>query len=233
MLDNDVLNSILEKISELQKESSSINLRLSNLDFLIKVLTNKISQINNNLNAINDEKLLGLYSKNNTSDTSASNLLITNNLASDTNATKPLINGSITSDTNTEKDKNLNASDLTSEDNKKEFLFTDIEANTDFSKLLEVDESSFKDQVVPVYQRVVDETGKSLFLADVSIISPKEGVIFKSKTNGTGKWTAPIKCGAYRIVISKNKITSYQDVIVDGEKIPLSLQTIILKQSTV
>ena len=54
---------------------------------------------------------------------------------------------------------------------------------------------------VPVIQRVTDNTGKDLFLADVSVIDEDSKVIHKTKTSATGKWQAHLKPGVYNIHI--------------------------------
>jgi len=88
---------------------------------------------------------------------------------------------------------------------------------------------------VPVQQRVVDKNGKSVFLADVSIINSGGEKVFKGRTNGTGKWMAALAPDTYKIVISKResvtkeKVDLIQEIIVDGKTTPLDLQTLIFK----
>ena len=88
---------------------------------------------------------------------------------------------------------------------------------------------------VPVQQRVVDKNGKSVFLADVSIIKSSGEKIFKGRTNGTGKWMAALVPDTYKVIISKResltkeKVDLIQEIIVDGNTTPLDLQTLIFK----
>lgn len=89
---------------------------------------------------------------------------------------------------------------------------------------------------IPVQQRIVDKNGKSVFLADVEITNPDNGEpIFKTRTNGTGKWAASLGVGNYRVVVkkresqSKEKIEVVQDIYVDGSSSPLELKTMIIK----
>lgn len=89
---------------------------------------------------------------------------------------------------------------------------------------------------VPVTQRCVDKNGKSIFLADVEILDMATSqVVFKTRTNGTGKWMASLGIGAYRVTIrkresvSKEKIESVQDVQVDGSSSRLELPMLIIK----
>lgn len=96
---------------------------------------------------------------------------------------------------------------------------------------------SFSGNTIPVTQRVVDANGKSAFLADVEIISLENmQQIFKNRTNGAGKWSAPLSVGSYRVIIhkreslTKDKLEAIQDIKIDGNKSPLELQTIILKK---
>jgi hypothetical protein len=89
---------------------------------------------------------------------------------------------------------------------------------------------------IPVMQRMVDGTGKSLFLADVSIIdNTSMETVFKTRTNGTGKWMASLPVGEYTVVMSKRNATTKepvenrQTIQVDGTKSPLELLTCIIK----
>lgn len=89
---------------------------------------------------------------------------------------------------------------------------------------------------IPVMQRVVDGSGKSLFLADVEVIdlSSMQAVV-RTRTNGTGKWMASLGVGTYRVVIRKieklsgEKKETLQEIMVDGSQSPFELQTIIIK----
>ena len=89
---------------------------------------------------------------------------------------------------------------------------------------------------IPVTQRCVDKNGKSIFLAGVSIINSDTGQsVFQGRTSGTGKWSAPLSIGSYRVTVSKQgssireKIESVQDIHVDGSKSPLDLPMMIIK----
>lgn len=89
---------------------------------------------------------------------------------------------------------------------------------------------------IPTVQRIVDRNGKSVFLADVEIIENTTGnTVFKTRTNGTGKWMASLAIGNYitivrkRESVSKEKIEIKQNIQVDGSKSPLELSTLIIK----
>lgn len=89
---------------------------------------------------------------------------------------------------------------------------------------------------IPVQQRVVDRNGKSIFLADVEIFDLSDGQsIFKTRTNGTGKWVASLGIGSYRVTISKResltkeRVKIDQDITVDGSVSLLELQMLIIK----
>ena len=89
---------------------------------------------------------------------------------------------------------------------------------------------------VPVMQRCVDKNGKSIFLAPVEIVDLSSGqTIFKTRTNGTGKWMASLGIGAYRVTITKQasmnkeKLEAVQDIQVDGAQSPLELPMMIIK----
>lgn len=90
---------------------------------------------------------------------------------------------------------------------------------------------------IPVSQRVVDGNGKSVFLADVEVIDlTTMQPIFKTRTNGTGKWSAPLQAGEYRVNIrkreslTKEKLEVAQDIRVDGSQSPLELSLMIIKK---
>lgn len=89
---------------------------------------------------------------------------------------------------------------------------------------------------IPVQQRIVDKNGKSIFLADVEITDLSTSMpIFKTRTNGTGKWMAALGIGAYQVKIgkrasnSKEKLEAIQDIQVDGSQAPLELPMLIIK----
>jgi hypothetical protein len=91
--------------------------------------------------------------------------------------------------------------------------------------------------VIPIMQRCVDKNGKSIFLADVELTDLSSGQpIFKTRTNGAGKWMASLGIGAYRVVVTKrasaNKgmLEAIQDIQVDGSKSPLELPMVIIKE---
>lgn len=89
---------------------------------------------------------------------------------------------------------------------------------------------------IPVMQRIVDSTGKSIFLADVEISNIDSSMpTVKSRTNGTGKWMATLAPGSYKVVIrkreslTKEKLESVQEISVTGSISPLELQTLIMR----
>lgn len=89
--------------------------------------------------------------------------------------------------------------------------------------------------IVPVQQRVVDKNGKSVFLADVTIIKTNGDKIFKGRTNGTGKWMTTLVPDTYKVVISrrdsftKERVDLSQEIVVDGKTSPLELPMLIFK----
>lgn len=94
--------------------------------------------------------------------------------------------------------------------------------------------STDKDKKVPVTQRVTDNTGKDLFMAEVSILDNKKELVMKTKTNAAGKWQAYLKPGNYSITIiktdtvSKKKIEGYQDISVADTNSAITLKPIII-----
>lgn len=100
------------------------------------------------------------------------------------------------------------------------------------SKSEQLDKGAF-----PVMQRIVDKNGKSVFMAEIEVLDMANGeTVYKTKTNGTGKWSAALPTGDYRIFvrkresISKDKLEVAQDVKVDGSSPTLELQTMIIRQ---
>ena len=100
---------------------------------------------------------------------------------------------------------------------------------------------SFKDaesqNSVPVHQRVVDKNSKAIFLADVEITDLKTMKLFyKTRTNGMGKWMTSLPHGIYRVVINKREsvtkesLSSSQEIKVDGSSSPLELPIVIIRK---
>jgi len=90
---------------------------------------------------------------------------------------------------------------------------------------------------VPVLQRITDQNGKDLFMADVLITDlDTNELVNRSKTNAQGKWQAYLIPGNYSIYISKmssdgvNKIESLQEVEVTPGSKALQLPTAIIKR---
>lgn len=89
---------------------------------------------------------------------------------------------------------------------------------------------------VPVMQRIVDKNGKSIFLADIDIIDNTTTTsVFKTRTNGAGKWMASLPIGEYTVIfrkrdtLTKEPLELTQNIQVDGTKSPLDLPVCIIK----
>ena len=103
-------------------------------------------------------------------------------------------------------------------------------------KEVKQDETQFIDaaSVIPILQRVVDSTGKSVFLADVEITNLQTDIVVaKTRTQGNGKWSSSLPVGKYKVVIrksaAKDKVEVVQEITVDGSQQRIDLQTLILK----
>jgi len=89
--------------------------------------------------------------------------------------------------------------------------------------------------IIPTQQRVVNRNGKSIFLADVEITNIETGESKKTRTNGTGKWSAALTIGNYSVVVKKTESASkeemkvVQTIKVDGKQSPLELNMLIIK----
>ena len=96
------------------------------------------------------------------------------------------------------------------------------------------DDSLKSDSEIPVSQKVVDRVGKAVLLADVEIRNKKTNKIDKIRTNMVGKWMHPLPVGSYDITITKrelnttNKKQVKQTLLVDGTKLPLNLEEIMI-----
>lgn len=89
---------------------------------------------------------------------------------------------------------------------------------------------------IPVQQRTVDRNGKSIFLADIEITNYSTGdFVYKTRTNGAGKWMASLVPGVYKVFLkkkenlTKEKLEAMQTIEVDGTTSPLELPMIIVK----
>jgi hypothetical protein len=99
------------------------------------------------------------------------------------------------------------------------------------------DSVSFSDHnAIPIEQRVVNGSNKSIWLADVEILDTTDNSqVFKTRTTGTGKWSAALPVGVYRVIIrkresvTKDKVENIQTITVDGTTVPLKLPTVIIK----
>jgi hypothetical protein len=89
---------------------------------------------------------------------------------------------------------------------------------------------------ISVIQRIVDKNGKSVFLADVEILTLEDKqTVTKTRTNGAGKWMASLPMGEYKVFIrkkeavNKDKMEVIQEIKVDGTKSQVELPTAIIK----
>jgi|ERR1700722_9716887 len=93
------------------------------------------------------------------------------------------------------------------------------------------------DKKVPVTQRITDNTGKDLFMAEVNLLNDKKELVLKTKTNATGKWQAHVKPGKYHVHIiktdtaTKNKIEAMQELNIPNSDSVVMLPTAIIKRT--
>lgn len=86
----------------------------------------------------------------------------------------------------------------------------------------------------PVMQRIVDKNGKAVFMAEVEIVNSKNITELKTRTNGVGKWQASLMPGQYKVNIKKQggvgkeKIEISQNLTIDSAT-PDELQVLIIK----
>ncbi len=91
---------------------------------------------------------------------------------------------------------------------------------------------------IPVGQRITDNTGKDLIMANVIITSLQTNEeVAKTQTNAVGKWHTYLSVGTYKVAISKidmatkNKIECLQEIEVSPELKSLQLPTAIIKRN--
>lgn len=89
---------------------------------------------------------------------------------------------------------------------------------------------------VPVKQRIVDGSGKSVFLADVEVFNLESNQsVSKTRTNGTGKWSTSLPYGTYKVVVKKRDSMSKeakevsQNLVVDGSSNQIEMPVMIIK----
>jgi hypothetical protein len=89
---------------------------------------------------------------------------------------------------------------------------------------------------VATTQRITDNTGKAIFLANVEITDRNSGaVVYKGRTDGVGKWHASLPVGQHLVHITKSealnkaKIDVSQNLVVDGSQNVLNLPVMIIK----
>jgi hypothetical protein len=92
------------------------------------------------------------------------------------------------------------------------------------------------DRKVPVIQRITDQTGKDLFMAEVMILDANKELVSKTKTNAAGKWQAYLKPGLYSVNIvktdtaTKAKLEAMQDITVSNSDTTITLPVMIIKR---
>lgn len=119
-----------------------------------------------------------------------------------------------------------------------EVVVPDIATSNKIADKKEAAKNALKkpETTIPLIQRIVDKTGKSVFLADIEIINAENSEsVTKTRTNGTGKWMTTLPLGNYKIFVrkreslTKEKVETVQEIQVDGTKSPLELPMMILK----
>jgi hypothetical protein len=94
-----------------------------------------------------------------------------------------------------------------------------------------------KERKVPVIQQIKDNTGRDLFMADVSIADENREVVHKCKTNAMGKWQAYLKPGKYYVntvktdTTSKKKIEALQELIIPDSETTVNLPPAVIRRN--
>jgi hypothetical protein len=89
---------------------------------------------------------------------------------------------------------------------------------------------------VPVVQRVSDSSAKDLFMAAVSITDMEGNSVYNTKTSASGKWSALLQPGKYKVKIiktdtaTKKKTEALQEINVRDTGSVMTLPTAIIKK---
>lgn len=80
-------------------------------------------------------------------------------------------------------------------------------------------EESFSnsDKKIPIIQRITDQNGKDLFMAEVVLSDNNKKLLGKFKTNAAGKWQAHLKPGKYFVKVSKTNTVDKTLLEMDQE----------------
>lgn len=88
---------------------------------------------------------------------------------------------------------------------------------------------------VSVIQRVIDKSGKSVFLAEVNISDMQNNALHRIRTNALGKWQVALPPGEYKVTlhkreaVTKEKLESYQKIVINGDNGQQILSDLVLK----
>ena len=96
-------------------------------------------------------------------------------------------------------------------------------------------QSSTGDKKYPIQQRVVNSTGQNIFMGKVEILSEDGTVVHKVNTNATGKWTASLLVGNYKVNIvktdtaTKKQYQLSQNITIEPSDVVIQLPTAIMR----
>ena len=88
---------------------------------------------------------------------------------------------------------------------------------------------------VPIHQKVVDPTGKLIFLADVEVITEDNNLVLKTRTTASGKWVGSLSPGKYNLSIIKiengkrKRLEFNRTILISASDTPVELETAQLK----
>lgn len=120
--------------------------------------------------------------------------------------------------------------DTTKQKVQEKVIVAENKENVDVKKI-------FNERKIPVVQRVTDDKGKDLFMADVIIYDANGTQLEKNRTSAVGKWSAHLKPGKYSVHISKidasskSKIESLQEFVIEESMSALKLNTAIIRRT--
>lgn len=212
-------------------------------DFNIKILSNKLNSLLDIINANSESANVSTYVSPDDHEDNLKKIYVSSDGNLPLDKFPSAIRRNSRPETYSNTSTNLNSETslkeaeviVNTKDNHIKNGFVKLDSNNDLLDINNKVKADDNHLVIPVHQRVVDRNGKSVFLADVEVINLETNVVFKTRTNGTGKWMASLSPGSYNVIIqkresvSKEKIKTEQSIVVDSGTSLVELQMIILK----
>jgi hypothetical protein len=89
---------------------------------------------------------------------------------------------------------------------------------------------------IPVTQRITDDKGRDIFMAEIKITDSGNNIVANAKTNALGRWQAQLKPGKYTVnmiktdTTTKNKTEVNQSIEIPHSNAAITLPVAIVKR---